>query len=99
MSNTYYNDEIASNVGSNRYVSPLGKAYADYNLLQLLHNEVEGEELSSYSLFYGGDSFSMATHSSQFVQSGRMNDGNALGWSFKVDALDAGRAVISVQKL
>ena len=99
MSNTYYNDEIDSNVGSNRYVSPLGKAYADYNLLQLLHNEVEGEELSSYSLFYGGDSFSMATHSSQFVQSGRMNDGNALGWSFKVDALDAGRAVISVQKL
>ena len=99
MSNTYYDDTLQSGQGSNAYVSPLGESYADYNLLQLIHNEDDGEVLNEHSLFYGGDSFSMANYSSQFVKGSKMNDGNALGWSFTVDALDKGTAVISVHKL
>ena len=97
-SNTYYGSEEDKD-----YISPLGKNYADYNVLQLIRNRI-GENyestypLSEEDLFYAGDSFSMSTYRRQFVNSGMLNSKTSLGWSFKVNKIANGEATLTFYK-
>lgn len=83
--NTYYK-EGGSN---NQYCSVYGYSYSDYNTLQLIRNDKDEtyrptENLENDDLFKDGDTFSMSSYSSQFVQGDKLNTGIALGWSFSV---------------
>ena len=85
------------------YVSPLGSAYYNYNILQLIRNSTSADykptdELSASSLFKAGDSFLMSTFKGQFVNGTSMNDGKALGWSFVIDSIDSNGATITLTK-
>ena len=71
MSNTYYKDGSESS-----YLSPLGRDYSDYNLLQLIRSSTtytnkvpakSGNSFSSASLFKYGNNFSMEKYQGQFV--------------------------------
>ena len=100
MSNTY-NDNKAE---TKDYLSPLGKDYADYNLLQLIRNDTASsyrpfDTFSSNSLFKAGNSFSMSTYARQFVNSGKLNDKNDLGFTFTVNACNSTYASISINKV
>ncbi len=96
-SNTYYSEAAKS------YASPLGKDYADYNLLQLIRN---GENETNYSLtsisndslFKEGDTFSLEKFYKQFVNSDKLNNGTNLSWSFTVTSLTNDQAVIELVK-
>lgn len=95
MANTYASFE--------NHGSPLGTAYQNYNLLQLIRNSAtEGHQttsmLSDSHLFKQSSSFSMSTYSKQFVNSTNMNDGKALGWTFSVSSISGNEATISVVK-
>ena len=85
---------------SNTYSDYTGLALGkDYNLLQLIKRDGVGEMLSNGALFYVGQSFRMSDYSNQFVKSQRMNNGENLGWTFTVGALDNTSAAITVTKL
>lgn len=97
MSNTYYdeNDET-----SQSYISPLGKQYADYNILQLIRNNrtdnyYPGDLFNEGSLFLAGSSFNMKNFKKQFVEGERMNNGSSLDWSFKVNKITSSEAVVT----
>ena len=97
MSNTYYSEEHLD------YVSPLGKEYADYNILQLIRNSSKETyhpeyALSEYDLFTNGDTFKIKTFKGQFVNGEKLNDGSSLGWSFKVNKLNSSEAIVTVTK-
>lgn len=86
MSNTY-DDES--------YGSVLGSSYYNYNLLQLIRNNTSVSHknknpLSASDLFLDGDTFSMSTYKKQFVNSGKLNSGSNLGWSFSVSISGSG---------
>ena len=96
MSNSYGNKE--------GYISPLGSAYTDYNLLQLIrNNETETyypkKDMTTDDLFYVNDTFSMETVSKQFKQSNKLNSGKSLGYSFTVSEINDVYASISITKL
>ncbi|MFA5453623.1 MAG: Ig-like domain-containing protein, partial [Candidatus Methanomethylophilaceae archaeon] len=98
MSNTYYSSEAAD------YISPLGSSYADYNLLQLIREDSFSsyrptENLSSSDLFKLGDTFTMGTYASQFVNSGKLNSNTNLGWSFTIDSLSSSSATITLSRI
>lgn len=98
MTNTYYSSEAAD------YISPLGSSYADYNLLQLIRedsfsNYKPTANLSSNDLFKLGDTFTMGTYASQFVNSGKLNSNTNLGWSFTVDSLSSSSATITLSRI
>ena len=79
--------------------SPLGKSYAEYNLLQLIRKDNKtANNLTKDSLFGLGSSFSLYDYTSQFVRGSRMNDGSSLNWSFSVEAIDSTSASIKVVK-
>ncbi len=85
MSNTYYK----AGDSSTSYISPLGQSYANYNLLQLIRNNTAETfkptaDFSAGNLFTNGQSFSMSTYGSQFVNNGKLNSNTNLGWSFSV---------------
>ena len=70
--NTYYKSGV-----SDDYLSPLGRDYADYNILHLIRNSVSlsdkapvksGNSFSPASLFTMGDTFSMSKYHKQFVE-------------------------------
>ena len=99
MSNTYSGGSTGSD-----YLSPLGSSYYDYNILQLIRNSrvatyKEKTDLIASNLFKKGSTFSMSTYSGQFKNSGKLNSNTALGFTFKVNALDEYRASITVTKL
>lgn len=94
MSNTYY-DSATDNTGS---ISPLGVDYANYNVLELLRSDNSSEDLNNNNLFSKNMSFDMNTYSSQFVNGLNMNDGQPLGWSFRVEDISNGTATITVTK-
>ena len=94
MSNTYYYD----GVNTSGHGSYLGASYSEYNLLQLIHNKKNTERFGTDSLFGYSSTFSMTSHNSQFVGDKIMNDGNALGWEFRVEAIDSSRAAVKVTK-
>ena len=97
MSNTYYSSAAED------YISPLGKDYADYNLLQLIRNSKEETYKPKYAidtndLFQSGSSFKMSMFKNQFYLSGKLNSGKELGWSFKVVSLNSNEAIITFTK-
>ena len=97
MSNTY-----SGGFGSRVYTSPLGSAYANFNVLQLIRNE-ETEtyqphnNFDKYSLFKDGSKFSMNTFGRQFVNKARLNTNKVLGWNFTV-SIEGEQAKISLMR-
>ncbi len=86
MSNTYYSSSTADRI------SPLGRSYADYNLLQLIrNNKLETYKpkstLDESHLFYEGDSFDMKSYILQFKRFEALNSNKKLGWSFNVESI------------
>ena len=83
MSNTYY-----KSAADDDYISPLGRDYSDYNLLQLIRNSTtdtyripaksSGGSFSSGSLFTYGDVFTMEKYNKQFVNY-TAKDGKVVG--------------------
>ncbi len=95
FSNTYY-----GNVVSDGYASPCGRDYSDYNLLHLIRNDTSNVYspttlFNENDLFYEGDTFSIQTYQSQFVNKGRLNGKSNFKWSFKVESLSSESATIS----
>ena len=80
-------------------ISPLGIDYADYNILELIRKDKDHGDLNYTNLFFENDSFNMSDYTSFFVNKTNMNDGNELGWSFKVDKIEGTTATITVTKL
>lgn len=98
MSNTYYSS------GTKNSISPLGKSYADYNMLQLIRNSVTSgykpnDYLKESYLFRDGSSFKMYNYKNQFVQSGKLNSGKALGWEFSVSIQGSGDSAVATISL
>ena len=99
MSNTYYKADSSSE----SYITPLGKDYADYNILQLVRNSKsatyrQNTLISDGDLFHSGDSFNISNFSKQFVKGDKMNDNNKVSWSFTINSLTSNKAVISFNK-
>ncbi len=85
------------------YLSCMGESYYDYNILQLIRNDTTETYkpeslLSSSSLFYAGDSFTMSKYETQFVNSTKLNSNKDLGWSFTVKSISNNQATISLVK-
>ena len=99
------NNTYTSGKGSD-YFSPLAqvKHYAQYRLLELIRNGDylkfrKKNDLDTQDLFLEGDSFNMSTYRNWFVETGRLDSGKELGWSFTVDAITSETATITVTKL
>jgi len=100
MSNTYYSSSTTT------YISPLGRSYANYNILQLIRNDTREkytptDYFKEAALFKDGSSFNMTTYKNQFVNSGLLNSGNKLGWEFSVTITgsdDNAKATIVLKK-
>lgn len=78
--------------------------YEKYRLLELVRNndilKVRGrEDFEEEDLFTEGSSFDMTTYRKWFVEDGKLNNGENLGWSFTVDAISSESATITVTKL
>ena len=102
MSNTY-NDGEEETQG---YLSPLGAAYYDYNILQMIRNDTsvtyrpaERNGLLNKNLFKAGESFTMSKFAKQFVNSGKLNDRSDLGFKFEVKSVYENFAEIAITKL
>ena len=88
------------------YLSPLYKEdrkYVDYNLLELIHNDVSVTtknkvKMSSTSLFRSGDTFTMSQYKKQFANGDKLNSGSTLGCSFEVNSINEGYASITISK-
>ena len=83
MSNTY------SGGYASAYTSVCGEKYANYNLLQLIRNNSSVNYkpknfFDSNSLYKDGSTFEMSKVAKQFVNTGKLNSGKQLGWSFSV---------------
>ena len=94
MSNTYYSSNTAN------MISPCGRNYANYNLLQLLRNSSTAEhQTKSYfgasNLYKDGSTFTMSSISKQFVKAGKLNSGLELGWSFDVSISGSNESAIA----
>ena len=108
MSNTYDDGRV-----NESYLSPLARenpSYTNFNLLQLIrlngstYKPDKKDYLSSFMLFTdlsGHDEFKMNTSniSKQFFNTGKLNSGKDLGFSFKVNALQPDFASIEIVKL
>ena len=100
MSNTYTH----SDGKTESYLSPLGRSYSDYNLLQLIRNSSTAtyrpkDFFDEKSLFKADDAFSMNKYSRQFVNGELLNSKKDLGFMFKVNACNNNYASISITKL
>lgn len=98
MSNTYYSSSTSG------YISPCGRSYADYNLLQLIRNNTSAtytqtDMFKDASLFKNGSSFKMETYRKQFVNSGKLNSGIELGWTFSVSMTGTGENAVATVTL
>ncbi len=93
FNNNSYKDggNPAANIGS-------GTKYAAFNELQLIRADGVNYYMHSGSLFKEGASFETSEFGEQFPKSQRMNNGDYLGWTFTVDALDSTSATITVTK-
>lgn len=88
MTNTYKSDGEAAD-----RISRLGEAYADYNILQLIRNNIldtyrPTDSLEKNDLFVAGDSFSMKDYSRQFVNGTQLNSSKTFPWTFKVNSIE-----------
>jgi len=83
--------------------TPMGSAYYDYNLVQLIRNN-ESESVTPSTtfaashLFKQSSTFSLSKFNSQFVKNNLMNDGKVLGWSFSVTSISNNQATINLVK-
>ncbi len=98
MSNTYWSKDAEANC------SPLGKDYADYDILHLIRNNKSvsnkiTSNLTSYVLFKAGSSFSMDTHGKQFAKEGKLDSGKELGWTVNIKTVNSEGAEVEVIKL
>ncbi len=106
MSNTYYSSSVGEKDGGNKYITPLGQDYCKYNLLELIRKTAPTGNyattvFSANSLYVQGDTFNI-DNCSQFKNSGKLNSGKSLGFSFKVQSITTGdnpKAVIQITKL
>ena len=78
--------------------------YNKYKLLQLIRNNdyfgtESGKNINNNALFYQGDSFTMNKYKLCFTETGKLNSGRQLKWSFTVDSLSSTSATITVNKL
>jgi len=96
LSNTYWSSS------SSGYCSVLGQSYSDYNILQLVKNSTtashkirSGTYLSSNDLFKDGSSFNMNSYGKQFVNTGKLNSDESLGWSFGVSITGTGENALA----
>ena len=85
MSNTTYSSLDYSG-------SPLGGAYSNYCLIELIRNDVgakyrSNEYLKEEDLFYVGDTFSVEKYTKQFVKKNALNSKTPLGWTFKINKI------------
>ena len=88
MSNTYYTAQMEREGRT----SPLGQAYCDYNILQLIRNDEDvtykpKTALRAEDLFYEGDIFNMTKYDGQFKKNAALNSGKKLGWKFSIDKI------------
>ena len=89
MTNTSYD---ANDPDSQKYLTLLGSEYYEYNLLQFIRNNKFvtykcNDNIKTTDLFYAGDSFSMSEYSRQFANGTKLNNGNDLEWSFRVNTI------------
>ena len=103
MSNTYEGNGINSDSG---YLSRLGSAYYDFNILQLIRNDSSAtykpdsnDNLKSDYLYKSGSSFSMSDVGGQFFNNAKLNKNIDLGFTFTVNSTNEYRASITVTKL
>ena len=101
MSNTYYNSQDDS---TSAYLSPLGSNYYNFNILQLIRNNIAAsvkptDDFTTSSMFRMGSSFNMNTYKSQFVNGSKLNKSVDLGFSFSVVNTVAEYATITITKL
>ena len=89
------------------YISPLGKDYSNYNILQLVRNSTlvsyqEKEDLAVSDLFLAGDSFSINRYNKQFVKGTKFNNGSVISWEFSITSITTkngvSTATISITK-
>ena len=105
MSNTYYHPEVSDSYLSVFHEEGKNDIVCNYNLLQLIKKSGTGykskDSLTTNMLFRDGSEFKMSTSNiaSQFVNSGKLNSGLNLGFSFKVNALNSTYASIEITKL
>ena len=98
MSNTYDDGQVSTS-----YLSPLGRNYYNYNLLQLIRNNT-GEtyytktNFNASNLFGYGSRFKLDSYKNQFVNSNKLNNGKSLGYTFEVNGLTEEYASITVTK-
>ena len=99
MSNTYDDGYTPQS-----YLSPLGGNYTNYNLLQLIRNSSKESHLTKSSFMAGhlfgyGSTFRMEDYAKQFVNSGLLDSGKALNFTFEVMGLMEEYASIKITKL
>ena len=97
MSNTYWSSSVSG------YCSPLGRNYADYNLLQLIRNNTSTSSktsslLSASDLFMQGDSFTINKYNKQFVKQYYLDSGDTFPFTITVKSLTNTSAAISITK-
>lgn len=101
VSSSYYYEVAASNTSSGDYQS----VYApDYRLVHLLSQSgtdymKKRSYMDEYDLFLQGDSFSMTSFESYFYNSGKLNDGSNLGFTFTVKSITSEGATIQFTKI
>lgn len=98
FTNTYEGGSHQSTFGK------INKKYYNFNLLQLIRNNTSETYfnktlISDSDLFYAGDSFSIDSYKSQFVEGNKLNSGKTLGWNFKVGKISDGKATITLTKI
>ena len=104
MSNTYYASGVQESYLS-VFAGDSDSVYCNYNLLQLIKRSGTGYKskdfLTTNMLFRDNHEFKMSTSNiaSQFVNSGKLNSGLDLGFTFKVNALNSTYASIEVTKI
>ena len=74
-----------------------------YHLLQLIRNDKKESynarsEFKTSSMFRTNETFSMSTYKSQFKNSGKLNSGESLGYTFTVNSLSTESARITITK-
>lgn len=100
ISSSYYYEVAANNTSSGDYASQIAPNYRLCHLLSKSGTDLKtsGSYFSSVDLFLKGNTFSMSTYSSYFYNSGKMNDGSSLGFSFEVLDITTESATIQFKK-
>lgn len=93
----------ATSNSTNSTYGSLSSLYRSYKLLHLLqrggtNTYMNGGQFSSTDVWGVGHSFSMSTYASFFVNSGKLNSGTSLPYSFSVTAINGTSVTLSITK-